>query len=267
MSKALVIIGVDFSTNKLTKDTFVENIPCTGITFSNSSISITSYTPVEIEYTLSPADTTDQVTWASSDTDVATVSGGVVTAVGLGTCTITATCGSFSASATITVNIAYTLSAIFARMGSEYDSSMTLIEAYGRGTTLGSGSMAADYPFVRGTNISADYYPIVLPKNTKSITVSITSDSIFNNSADTNVKWFKNEAAGGSSTANNIKYVSAEDAYNIKSNTSKSFNVPEGADAVAVTTRFLNTYTSADNDTSVLTSGGFSITFSTSTVN
>lgn len=103
MSKnALVIKGVDFNTNKLTTVTFsTVDIPCTGVSLSDSTKTVTNVTPFTLTATLTPENTTDTLYWSSSDTDVATVSGGVVTIVGVGTATITATCGSQSATCTI----------------------------------------------------------------------------------------------------------------------------------------------------------------------
>jgi uncharacterized protein YjdB len=54
--------------------------------------------------TKSPSNTTDSVRWSTSNASVATVSNGVITTVGDGSCTITATCGSKSATCTIKVS-------------------------------------------------------------------------------------------------------------------------------------------------------------------
>ena len=56
--------------------------------------------------TVTPANTTDTIEWTSSNPSVATVSNGNVTAVALGTATITATIGSVSATCTVTVEAA-----------------------------------------------------------------------------------------------------------------------------------------------------------------
>lgn len=107
MSKALVIKGANFATNKVETVTLGETVPCTGIELSQSTIEFTAYSSTELSATLTPANTTDTLTWASSDTDVATVSGsGVVTCVGVGTATITATCGEQTATCGVSASIA-----------------------------------------------------------------------------------------------------------------------------------------------------------------
>jgi len=59
---------------------------------------------VTLTATKTPAKCTRSITWATSDASVATVEGGVVTAVAAGTATITAKSGSKTATATIVVN-------------------------------------------------------------------------------------------------------------------------------------------------------------------
>ncbi len=87
----------------LTEET-TEEIPCTGLTLEPDILSFSGSGQQTIVATALPADTTDSVTWLSSDKNVATVSNGIVTAVGNGDCTITATCGSQSASCSVNVS-------------------------------------------------------------------------------------------------------------------------------------------------------------------
>ena len=89
----------------------VETVACTGITldkvFGVSFMSaITSVVGMQqtVTATVTPDNCTEEVIWSSSDTSVATVDGGVVTAAGNGNCTVTATCGQYSASCQVTVN-------------------------------------------------------------------------------------------------------------------------------------------------------------------
>lgn len=98
---ALVINGADFGTNKVTTVTFAEEVPCTAISLSESSKTVTTVTPFTLTATKTPANTTDAVYWSSSDTDVVTVNNGTVTVVGVGTATITATCGAQTATCSI----------------------------------------------------------------------------------------------------------------------------------------------------------------------
>lgn len=81
-----------------------DEIPCTGITLSASELTFTGAGTQTLTATVEPENTTDSVVWSSDNASVATVSGGVVTAKGNGSCKITATCGGFSANCVITVS-------------------------------------------------------------------------------------------------------------------------------------------------------------------
>ncbi|MBD5250358.1 MAG: leucine-rich repeat protein [Barnesiella sp.] len=81
-------------------------IPAEGIILSSEVEELTVGDTVELTATVTPVDTTDPtVTWTSSDEAVATVGeDGVVTAVGEGEATITATCGNVKAECTVIVS-------------------------------------------------------------------------------------------------------------------------------------------------------------------
>ena len=82
-----------------------EDKPCTGITLDKTSVTLNVGDTHTIKATLTPADTTDEVTYTSSDTKVASVdANGKVTAVAEGTATITVKCGDKTATLTVTVN-------------------------------------------------------------------------------------------------------------------------------------------------------------------
>lgn len=83
-----------------------ENIvPLTGISLSSTTASMFTGDTMKLTVTYKPSNTTDSknVTWSSSDKSVATVSNGTITAIGVGTATITAKVGAFTATCKVTV--------------------------------------------------------------------------------------------------------------------------------------------------------------------
>lgn len=91
-------------------DTYVNSlvpevvISCTGITLNQTELTFSGGGSQTVTATLTPTDTTEAVVWTSDNTDVAMVIDGVVRAIYNGTATITATCGSYSATCTVTVS-------------------------------------------------------------------------------------------------------------------------------------------------------------------
>ena len=84
----------------------VVTVAVTGIVLSQTTASVFEGESITLQATVTPADATDkEVIWKSSDPDVATVNGGKVTGVKVGTAVITATTkdGAKSASCVITV--------------------------------------------------------------------------------------------------------------------------------------------------------------------
>lgn len=106
MSKALIVQGASFSQNALRRITLGQ-LPATDIEFSQSTVDIDSLNvPVELQYTVTPENTTDTIEFLSSDESVCTVdSSGNVTAVGCGECAITVSAGSVSDECTVTVAV------------------------------------------------------------------------------------------------------------------------------------------------------------------
>lgn len=81
-------------------------IAAESLTLSENDITITEKDGTHtLTYTVTPADTTDLVSWSSSDESVATVDNGTVTAVADGTCTITLTVGNLKAECQVNVAI------------------------------------------------------------------------------------------------------------------------------------------------------------------
>lgn len=99
-----------------------ENIvPLKSISLSNSTVSMFTGDTKKLTVTYNPSNTTDSktVTWSTSDKSVATVSNGTITAIGVGTATITAKVGAFTATCKVTVSSStnYTLGDIDAQDG------------------------------------------------------------------------------------------------------------------------------------------------------
>lgn len=103
MAKTLVISGADYSDSSLDVVTFSQVVPCTALSLSPDSVSFVNIgDTATIIATPTPANTTDTLSWTSSNENVATVEDGAITIHGIGTAIITATCGEITA--TITIN-------------------------------------------------------------------------------------------------------------------------------------------------------------------
>ena len=81
-----------------------EPVPCTGISLDKSELTFTEAGTRTLTATVTPEDTTDALTWESSNANVATVENGTVTAVANGSATITARCGNQSAECVVAVS-------------------------------------------------------------------------------------------------------------------------------------------------------------------
>ncbi len=85
------LLAIDYATGAYTYYTNSGSL-ATGITLSQTSLTMNSGTTAQLTATLSPEGAVGSVTWTSSDESVATVdANGVVTAVAGGSCSITAT--------------------------------------------------------------------------------------------------------------------------------------------------------------------------------
>lgn len=103
MGYALKVPNVDFESVAVDKVTFIDAVPCTDLDLDKDALTFTKVGDTsQLSATKTPSDTTDELTWASSNENVATVdSTGLVTIHGIGTATITATCGTQTATASI----------------------------------------------------------------------------------------------------------------------------------------------------------------------
>ena len=80
-----------------------EAVPATGVTLSETALSLHPTEKATLTAAVAPENTTDTLVWTSSNDVVATVKNGVVTAKSEGTATITAACGSAKAECVVTV--------------------------------------------------------------------------------------------------------------------------------------------------------------------
>lgn len=245
MSKnALVIKGVSFSTNKLTTVEFVEEIPCTALSLSESSKTVTTITPFTLTATKTPANTTDTLYWASSDDTVVTVLDGVVTVVGVGTATITATCGNQTATCSVDAtevepDVDYgafqlgILSDVAVRASANLYR-LILFDKDSYGTMLG---------FRMGDSIEA--CPIKLLKNTGRI--KVTGSSFY---ADNAHMFFVDTTEAASETYSDCAKLKEDNTS--QSTTASTFTlnytVPQGANAVGLMMRVKTADVFSSND-------------------
>ena len=81
------------------------DVPATGITLNKTILTFNEATAQTLVATVEPTYSTDTVVWTSNNEAVAKVSNGIVTPIKKGSCTITATAGSVSATCEVTVNV------------------------------------------------------------------------------------------------------------------------------------------------------------------
>jgi hypothetical protein len=179
MGKALVIKNASFGKNALTTVNFEEGTQCTGIVLSADTASLGAIgDTVKLTATLTPANTTDSVVWTTSDRTIATVADGVITASGVGTATITATCG--LASATCEVTCVNTLDYMYVLSEYNHKSEQTdadyVYRESGSAAYAAIQSDAATPKRIRGgENEGLLLYPILLGAGAKTVTITAPS--------------------------------------------------------------------------------------------
>lgn len=201
MANTIVIPGADFSAHKIETVVF-GTVPCTGISLDQQTKSLIELTPFTLTATPVPANTTDSVVWTSSDDTVATVSDGVVTPLKLGTVTITATCGTQSASCAVTIdNVVpdyvaicgynpYKRSANASAYAATTDKSTTSSETAG-GFIVAADQATGSYP-IETKDVDTSPYrfvPIKIPAGATQVKVSCDIGNFY-----TRVLWFNSEA-------------------------------------------------------------------------
>ena len=105
-SKVAYLSIMDFTANA-SYELYIEltrkAVPATGVTLSETALSLHPTEKATLTAAVAPENTTDTLVWTSSNDAVATVKDGVVTAKSEGTATITAACGSAKAECVVTV--------------------------------------------------------------------------------------------------------------------------------------------------------------------
>lgn len=115
-------------------------VPCTGIELDQSSISFSNGTPVTLTATVEPENTTYDVVWSVADSTVAKVIDGKVYPLKNGSTTVTATCGSQSASCTVSIsNLSFSIGVVGANASVSPSSAITPNAEYTGTLTAASG--------------------------------------------------------------------------------------------------------------------------------
>ena len=82
----------------------VKPVPCTSITLSETELTFTASATQKLTATVEPENTTEVISWETSNADVATVADGMVKAIGNGSAVITARCGDCSDTCNVSVS-------------------------------------------------------------------------------------------------------------------------------------------------------------------
>lgn len=243
MKNVLVIRGADFSSHKVKKIDFViDEIPCAGLSINESSHVATTFGNFTLAATPSPSNTTDEVIWESSNDNIATVTNGVVSIVGVGNVDIIARCGNQVATCSVNagaieMNDLYFINEQVSANGSAGSGNIQ------RGTPgtkpnafLGVIRVSDDTSIVQiaayGSNSEkVRTIPIVMPYGATKI--RITSTSAIPSTNYNYVYWCDSKTAFGS--AKSALYVNANTIGNLSSIVGGvEYPMAEGADSCAI---------------------------------
>lgn len=240
MATTLVIKNANFAANKVDTVVFAD-IPCTGVSLSDSTASLTSIGATKtLTATLTPADTTDVLHWSTSDSDVATVVDGVVTATGLGSATITATCGNYSATCVISVAVAFDP---YWTVGKQYITAQTstpvcnYIGCMELTNGICAGALTGTYP-INNTS-EPNVYPYKIPNNAVKIRVQATNYYIGIAWSNLSQTEYNSKAIGlGGNAASSSAGIADDETY----------TVPSGVDSFALTIRRKDSTAATESD-------------------
>jgi len=155
-------------------------VSCTGITLDKSEIAFTSGDPISLVATVTPDNTTDDVIWSVSDATIVRVEDGAVYPLKNGTATITATCGSYSATCTATVTaLSYSVTLAGDHVSLSDTSDVSPGASYTGTLTTDSGFTVSDIHITMGgTDITSTAYSdgtITIASVTGNIVVTVVT--------------------------------------------------------------------------------------------
>ena len=159
------------------------DVDATAVALNKTEMALEQYREETLVATLTPSNATTIVAWSSSDPTVATVSGGLVKALTLGTTTITATAGEgITASCSVTVGKATVLTceeagekaATLVNNNDVYEGGQYVVEGYAISMNTATGYIwiADDKDASKGT------FEIYLPSNKSEIADVVKGDKI-----------------------------------------------------------------------------------------
>ena len=185
MHKALLIKNADFSANAMAIVDIDGAIHCTGIELSVSTVTMTRLgSEGEIVATVTPGNTTDSVLWSSSDPTIVSVADGVITQKGVGSVTITATCGVYSATCDVTATNVLQFSVIKDARLSPGSTGFDYVIASANSSPYAilAGTSVTPYTLRNDPSspvpVTAPIYPIRLGNNAATITTSGVSNIV-----------------------------------------------------------------------------------------
>lgn len=220
-----------------------ETVPATGITLDKTTLSFTDSTSQTLVATVEPSDTTDKVVWTSNAESVATVTNGVVKPLSNGSATITATCGSVSATCSVTVDIAEEEPVILSSISATYTggdvtvgtaltdlTGITVTGTYSDGSTSALTGYSLSGEIVEGSNtITVAYEGLITTFNVIGVTTTMDTEPI-----DTTVV-ITDENYGWNSSHQKVKFtgMGISKFYDVPSNSNITYYIASTLSSVS----------------------------------
>lgn len=227
MATTLVIKNADFSVNKIETVSFAEKA-CTDIEINDASYELTGIGATQnVDYTVTPSDTTDAIQWSSSDQNVATVENGVITAVGMGEATITVTCGSHSDTVQVSVDAAFnpTWKVGYQIYDDESSGNLSYVNCASQSACACAAQTTGTYPIRNSDGL----YPYMIPNGAKKIHIVASNcyiGCIFSKSDESEYADYAIVKPGGNRASSSVGIA---DEY--------TYTIPEGVDCFGLTIR------------------------------